>query len=107
MAICRQSHGSRLMLLRWFRKPAQEARTPQPVMAESRYAAALPILAKQVESARTHVQDAIESLSERFGSLVDRIDAALRTSQSSSDEASLTQTLGRGRDDLTEVIGAL
>jgi methyl-accepting chemotaxis protein len=95
------------MLLRWLRKPDQESRTTQAAPAASRYAAALPIIAKQVDSARNHVQDAIEALSTRFGSLVDRIDAALRTSQSSSGEASLEQTLDRGRDDLTEVIGAL
>ena len=47
------------------------------VVRGSVYAQALPIWAKQVESARRQTEEAIVALSERFEGIVNRLDRAL------------------------------
>lgn len=68
---------------------------------------ALPILAKQVDTARVQMEEAIVGLSERFGRIVDRLDMTLRASEHSLGEGNVVSTLQQGREDLVRVIGAL
>jgi methyl-accepting chemotaxis protein len=77
------------------------ATTPTP------YAPALPILAKQVDTARAQMEEAIVALSERFAQIVQRIDSTLTASQSSKQDGDLAAILSTGKADLVAVIGAL
>jgi len=77
------------------------ATTPSP------YAPALPILAKQVDTARAQMEEAIVALSERFAQIVQRIDSTLTASQSSKQDGDLAAILSTGKADLVAVIGAL
>lgn len=85
-------------------------RTPAPAEAHAGIEAsqvALPILSKQVETAREQMESAVIALSARFGQIVDRIDVALRATQDSATDGDLATTLATGRGELLEVVSAL
>lgn len=69
---------------------------------------ALPIFAKQIQTAREQIETVINGLSERFAGIVQRIDAALEASQlSGGDDSALMSILGDGRQHLAQVMQAL
>jgi len=70
---------------------------------------ALPVLAKQVENARTQSEDAILALTTRFRGIVSSLDAAVAASQAVSGNGGqdLTQALDAGRGQLLTVVEAL
>jgi methyl-accepting chemotaxis protein len=71
---------------------------------EGVYAQAVPIWAKQVESARRQTEEAIVTLSQRFEGIVNRLDSALGTGDESSSIAADAQ---EGERHLALVIEAL
>lgn len=68
---------------------------------------ALPTLARQVDTARSQMEEAIVALSARFAQIVERLDTTLRASENSLTEGNVISTLERGREDLVQVISAL
>ncbi len=68
---------------------------------------ALPIWAKQIESARKQTEEAVVALSARFEGIVGRIDGALGASQKESGSQAISQDAQEGERHLAEVIQAL
>jgi methyl-accepting chemotaxis protein len=73
------------------------------------YLEALPILAKQIETASEQTEKAVVELSGRFGGIVQNLDAALTTSQHNSNRAdqNLARTIDEGGRELAKVTEAL
>lgn len=92
------------MLLRF---PKTHDASESAAAAPTPYASALPILAKQVDTARVQMEEAIVALSERFAQIVQRIDSTLAASQGSQQDGDLAGILQTGKADLVAVIGAL
>ena len=81
-----------------------EASSMDDAVREGVYAQAVPIWAKQVESARRQTEEAIVALSQRFEGIVNRLDSAL----GGGDESSAIATDAReGERHLAQVIEAL
>ncbi len=68
---------------------------------------ALPILGRQVETARSQTDNAIVALSERFSRIVQRIEAALLASQGTAEDGDLGAIIAQGRTDLVQVMADL
>lgn len=68
---------------------------------------AIPIWARQVETARGQTEAAIVSLSARFAGIVGKLDAALAASELSGGGSEIAKTLNDGKRELTEVMQAL
>ena len=81
-----------------------EASSMDDAVREGVYAQAVPIWAKQVESARRQTEEAIVALSHRFEGIVNRLDSALGTGDESSDIAADAE---EGERHLAQVIEAL
>jgi methyl-accepting chemotaxis protein len=71
------------------------------------FAEALPIWAKQIESAREQTEVAVVALSARFEGIVSRLDRALGAAQSESGGQVIAQDAQEGERHLAEVIQAL
>lgn len=67
----------------------------------------LPIWSRQVETSRKQTEDAIVALSERFSGIVQRIDAALNTGGTGSQQTDAHAEAERSRKDLALVVDAL
>lgn len=67
----------------------------------------LPIWSRQVETSRRQTEDAIVALTERFSQIVQRIDAALNTSGTGSQQNDAHAEAQRSRKDLALVVDAL
>lgn len=82
---------------------------PQDDSAERACTAALPIWAKQIETARDQTEEAIVSLSARFAGIVERLDEALLDSQQGSNTGGgdLIATMNEGKTQLAHVMDAL
>lgn len=89
------------------------ASEPEPAPADDACAGAcveaLPIWAKQVETARAQTEEAIVALSARFAGIVGRLDAALAVSQPAcgTEGSELVRTMNEGRQELAAVMEAL
>jgi methyl-accepting chemotaxis protein len=81
-----------------------EASSMDDAVREGVYAQAVPIWAKQVDTARRQTEEAIIALSQRFEGIVNRLDSALGTGDESSDIAADAQ---EGERHLAEVMEAL
>lgn len=81
-----------------------EAASMDDAVREGVYAQAVPIWAKQVESARRQTEEAIVALSHRFEGIVNRLDSALGAGDESGAIASDAQ---QGERHLAQVIEAL
>jgi methyl-accepting chemotaxis protein len=68
---------------------------------------ALPIWARQVDTARTQTEEAIVSLSARFAGIVGKLDAALAASELSGGGSDIARTLKDGRNELMQVMQTL
>lgn len=71
----------------------------------------LPIWANQIEMARTHTEDAISNLAQRFDALSQRLDAAVKTSQGSmgddEESGSIVELLQHGQSRLSSITDEL
>jgi methyl-accepting chemotaxis protein len=81
-----------------------EASSMDDAVREGVYAQAVPIWAKQVESARRQTEEAIISLSQRFEGIVNRLDSALGTGDESG---AIEADAAEGERHLAQVIEAL
>jgi methyl-accepting chemotaxis protein len=79
----------------------------QDAVRESVVSEALPIWAKQIESARRQTEDAVVALSKRFEGVVNRLDRALGASGSDSGTRGIAADAAEGERHLSEVIQAL
>lgn len=72
------------------------------------YAQALQIWARQIETSRQHMEDAVVMLATRFAGIVGRLDSALGSRKSSrGDAGDVTADARKGEEDLLQVINAL
>src|SRR5579862_9655048 len=85
---------------------AEVSSAVEPVR-ETVVAEALPIWAKQIESARGQTEAAIVALSARFEGIVNRLDRALGAVDSDSGTKAIAQDAAEGERHLAEVIQAL
>jgi len=83
-----------------------EASPMDDAVREGVYAQAIPIWARQVESARRQTEEAIVSLSQRFEGIVNRLDSALGSGEESGASA-ITVDAQEGERHLAQVIEAL
>jgi methyl-accepting chemotaxis protein len=81
-----------------------EASSMDDAVREGVYAQAVPIWAKQVESARRQTEEAIVTLSHRFEGIVNRLDSALG---SGDDSGAIATDAQEGERHLAQVIEAL
>ena len=81
-----------------------EASSMDDAVREGVYAQAVPIWAKQVESARRQTEEAIVALSHRFEGIVNRLDSALG---SGDDSGAIAADAQEGERHLAQVIEAL
>ncbi|AMN46377.1 hypothetical protein ACG33_04495 [Steroidobacter denitrificans] len=89
------------------RQPAAATPQKESIGAEHVCMAALPILAKQIESARDQTTEAIVSLSQRFGGIVTSLDAALTASQHNTGGDDLIAAMNDGLQQLAHVMNTL
>ena len=82
--------------------PSAEEAVRETVVSE-----ALPIWAKQIESARLQTEDAIVALTSRFEGIVNRLDRALGAVGSDSGTKAIAEDATEGERHLAEVIQAL
>jgi len=83
-----------------------EASSMDDAVREGVYAQAIPIWARQVESARRQTEEAIISLSQRFEGIVNRLDSALGSGEESG-ASTITSDAQEGERHLAQVIEAL
>lgn len=70
----------------------------------------LPIWANQIEMARTHTEEAISNLAQRFDALSQRLDAAVKASQGSmgdDESGGIVELLQRGQERLSSITDGL
>jgi methyl-accepting chemotaxis protein len=77
------------------------------VQDESVYSDALPIWAKQIESARRQTEEAVVALTSRFEGIVNRLDSALGGPGNESGSQAIAEDAKEGERHLAEVIQAL
>jgi len=70
-------------------------------------AQALPIWAKQIDTARHQAQDAVVSLMKRFENIISRLDTALGAARSQAGAGTVAQDTAQGQQLLAQVIDAL
>lgn len=99
-----------ITMFKLFARPATPPAPPHPEPgAEHVCVAALPILAKQIETARNQTEEAILALSARFAGIVSSLDEALLASdnRSNASDNDLIATLNEGKAQLAHVMEAL
>jgi methyl-accepting chemotaxis protein len=84
-----------------------EASAADDAVRNTVYAEALPIWAKQIESARRQTEEAIIALTARFEGIVNRLDRALGTGAKDSGTQTIAADAEEGERHLAEVIQAL
>ena len=84
-----------------------EASSAEEVVRDTVVSEALPIWAKQIESARHQTEDAVVALSARFEGIVNRLDRALGSLGADSGTRLIAQDAAEGERHLAEVIEAL
>ena len=84
-----------------------EASSAEEAVRETVVSQALPIWAKQIESARNQTEDAVVALTARFESIVNRLDRALGTAATDSGTKVIAEEAAEGERHLAEVIQAL
>ena len=84
-----------------------EASTVDDARESSVYADALPIWAKQIESARSQTEKAVVALTSRFEGIVNRLDSALGGVGNESGAKAIADDAQEGERHLAEVIQAL
>jgi methyl-accepting chemotaxis protein len=96
-------------IVKLFSRPAVAAAEAVEVAPAANVALqALPIWARQVDTARLQTEDAIIALSGRFAGIVGKLDAALAASELSGGSGSeLSSALSAGRTELMQVIETL
>lgn len=82
-------------------------KTPVGTVANALRTEALPIWARQIETAREQTETAIVALSTRFAGIVSRLDLALDGAQHASRGSDLAAALSEGRRELERVMEAL
>jgi len=96
------------MLLRLLTSSAEPSHGAAPTGVGVEYVSALPVLAKQVETAGGQMEQGIVGLSAQFAGIVQRIDAAVEASRlSGSSDGALMTTLNDGKQHLAQVVAAL
>jgi methyl-accepting chemotaxis protein len=85
----------------------EEAFSPEDQVRETLVSEALPIWAKQIQSARRQSEDAVVALSARFEGIVNRLDRALGAVGSDSGSKAIAEDAAEGERHLAEVIQAL
>jgi methyl-accepting chemotaxis protein len=85
---------------------SSDASSMDDAVREGVYAQAVPIWAKQVESARRQTEEAVISLSKRFEGIVNRLDSALGSGEESGANAVVSDA-EEGERHLAQVIEAL
>jgi methyl-accepting chemotaxis protein len=85
----------------------EEAFSPEDQVRETLVSEALPIWAKQIQSARSQSEDAVVALSARFEGIVNRLDRALGAVGSDSGSKAIAEDAAEGERHLAEVIQAL
>jgi len=68
---------------------------------------ALPIWAKQIDTARAQAQEAVVSLMKRFENIISRLDAALGAARAQTGNATVAEDVTHGQQLLAQVIEAL
>jgi len=81
--------------------------SPEDQVRETLVSEALPIWAKQIQSARRQSEDAVVALSARFEGIVNRLDRALGAVGSDSGSKAIAEDAAEGERHLAEVIQAL
>jgi methyl-accepting chemotaxis protein len=84
-----------------------DASSAEEAVRETVVSEALPIWAKQIESARRQSEDAVVALSARFEGIVNRLDRALGTAGTDSGTKAIAEDAAEGERHLAEVIQAL
>lgn len=85
----------------------EEAFSPEDQVRETLVSEALPIWAKQIQSARRQSEDAVVALSARFEGIVNRLDRALGAVGADSGSKAIAEDAAEGERHLAEVIQAL
>jgi methyl-accepting chemotaxis protein len=85
----------------------EEAFSTEDQVRETLVSEALPIWAKQIQSARRQSEDAVVALSARFEGIVNRLDRALGAVGSDSGSKAIAEDAAEGERHLAEVIQAL
>ncbi len=85
----------------------EEAFSPEDQVRETLVSEALPIWAKQIQSARSQSEDAVVALSARFEGIVNRLDRALGAVGTDSGSKAIAEDAAEGERHLAEVIQAL
>jgi methyl-accepting chemotaxis protein len=85
----------------------EEAFSTEDQVRETLVSEALPIWAKQIQSARRQSEDAVVALSARFEGIVNRLDRALGAAGSDSGSKAIAEDAAEGERHLAEVIQAL
>lgn len=75
--------------------------------ASSSFLSLLPIWSRQIETSRSQTEQAIVALTERFSTIVQRIDAALATQGGGTPQNDTAAEAARSKTDLSQVIDAL
>jgi methyl-accepting chemotaxis protein len=83
------------------------ASSTEEAVRETVVSEALPIWAKQIESARSQTEDAVVALSARFEGIVNRLDRALGAAGADSSPKVIAEEAAEGERHLAEVIQAL
>ena len=86
---------------------ATEESSAEEAVRDTVVSEALPIWAKQIESARRQTEDAIVALTARFDGIVNRLDRALGAAGSDSGTKAIAEDAAEGKRHLDEVIQAL
>jgi len=101
------SEAPALMTSRTAGLDGAEASTVDDARESSVYADALPIWAKQIESARSQTEKAVVALTSRFEGIVNRLDSALGGVGNESGAKAIADDAQEGERHLAEVIQAL
>jgi methyl-accepting chemotaxis protein len=80
---------------------------PNGAVLAAACAQALPIWAKQIDTARHQAQDAVVSLMQRFENIISRLDTALGAARSQTGASTVAQDTAQGQQLLAQVIDAL
>src|SRR5579864_6291658 len=68
---------------------------------------ALPIWAKQIDTARVQAQEAVVSLMKRFENIISRLDAALGAARAQTGTTTVGEDVAQGQQLLAQVIASL
>jgi methyl-accepting chemotaxis protein len=93
----------------WQKLKRGTALAPEAAAEDTVPAEALQIWARQIDTSRTQIETAVESLADRFGGIVQRLDGAVEGSQRTADQQAqeVARDTQQGERELVQVIDAL